>query len=149
MQKYLSQSELASLKDEKQELSVALREVEGGAGQGTGADVDVGRIQKEIKRIDHVIAEGTAPTPRAVEKDRLVKEEEELEGLLAEGMPTRFEMNHPSKNPGAVRKHMAWCDRNNLRSDRWPKGRIYRYIEIQKLLRPFEPKSVENLRKDR
>jgi hypothetical protein len=138
----LSQSELSSLKDERNELNVALNEVQGGAGAGTAASqIDTSRLKREISRIDSIIDEKTAPSPRAIEKDRLVKEEKELEEAIAEGMPTRFEMRRPSENPGAVRKHIQWGERNVLN--------IRRYVEIQKILRPHDPKSIEVLRKDK
>jgi hypothetical protein len=56
-------------------------------------------------------------------------------------MPTRDEMNHPAKNPGAVRKHMRWDVRN--------KPLIERFRTIQRLINPDEPESIENLRKDK
>ena len=65
----------------------------------------------------------------------------EIEDRLVVGMPTRYEMDHPARCPGAVRKHLAWLSRNN--------PLIERYVEIQKILRPEEPKSVEALRKDK
>jgi hypothetical protein len=133
---------LGALKEEKQELDQALREVKEGAGAGTaGANIDVSRISREIKRIDSAIGSGTAPTPRAVEKDRLVKQERELEERIADGMPTQYEMRRPSMNPGAVRKHMEWNNRN--------REAIQEYVAIQRILRPMEPKSIENLRREK
>jgi hypothetical protein len=130
------------LKEEKKELESALKEIEGGTGVGTaGSQVDVGKIKREIARIDMVIGDGTAPKPKASEQDQLVREEKELEDQIAEGMPTRDEMRHPARNPGAVRKHMEWGNRNQ--------AKIQRYVAIQRILRPRDPKSIENLRKDK
>jgi hypothetical protein len=56
-------------------------------------------------------------------------------------MPTRDEMRFPAKNPGAVRKHMAWSTKNAQRIER------YRYI--QRVLNPDDPRSVENLRREK
>ena len=139
---YLSQSEVEAMQEEKRELNVALAEVEQGAGAGTqGSGVDVSKIKREIKRVDDVIEAGKAPIARGIEKDRLAKEEAELEEKIALGMPTVWEMRKPSQNPGAVRKHMQWGERNFQN--------IKRYVEIQKILRPLEPKSIEVLRKER
>ena len=139
---YLSQSELESLKEEKKELANALAEVQEGAGIGTaGSQIDLSRLKRDMGRLDAAIEAGTAPTPRAVEKDRLVKEEQELEEAIAQGMPTQYEMRKPSLNPGAVRKHMEWGVRNQKD--------IQRYVEIQRILRPHEPKSIENLRREK
>ena len=139
---YLSNSEVESLTDEKRELEVALNELKSGAGAGSaGAQVDVAKIERDIKRIDNAIEEGRAPVARGIEKDRLAAEERELEDELRQGMPTQWEMRKPSLNPGAVRKHMQWGERNF--------ARIKRYVEIQKILRPHEPRSIENLRKEK
>lgn len=138
----MSQSEQIALKEERNELNVALKEVEEGAGQGTaGSQVDTGRIKREISRIDSILEQSVAPSVRSSEKDRLEKEEAELERIIAEGMPTQYEMRQPSKNPGAVAKHIAWSNRNQQN--------ITRYVQIQKLLRPGEFKSIENLRKEK
>ena len=138
---FLSPAERAGLEDEKHDLERTLTELEG-SGRGTQADnIDTARIRSEITRIGTAIDERTPGKIRATEKDNLVKEEKYLEEKISEGMPTWFEMRKPSMNPGAVRKHMAWCDRN--------KARIKRYKEIQRLLRPFDPKSIENLRKEK
>jgi len=139
---YLSQSELESLKEEKKELEIALTEVKEGAGVGTsGSQVDISRIKRDMARLDAAVEAGTAPKPRAIEKDRLVAEEKELEESIAQGMPTQYEMRKPSLNPGAVRKHMEWSNRNQRD--------IQRYVEIQRILRPHEPKSIENLRREK
>jgi hypothetical protein len=127
-----------NLQDEKRELEATLREVEGGAGDGR---VNVGAIKGEIQSLDTAIHERTAPKTTIITRDRLVIEEKELEKAIAEGMPTQDEMRRPSRNPGAVRKHLAWNERNLQR--------IERYVEIQRTLRPLEPKSIEVLRKEK
>jgi hypothetical protein len=70
----------------------------------------------------------------------LAKEAQEIERKLQEGMPTREEMAHPSRNPGAVRKHLNWTARNN--------PLIQRYKTIQRTINPDDPHSIENLRRD-
>ena len=134
---YLSQSERAGLEDEKREVEVALKQAES-YGEGK---VDTSSLRAEVKRLDDAIEERTAPVARGMQKDKLAVEEKELEDKIAAGMPTWFEMRKPSMNPGAVRKHMQWCDRNQ--------ANIERYRVIQKILRPMEPKSIENLRKEK
>ena len=135
---YLSQSEREGLEDEKREVEVTLKQVERGYGKG---QVDTDTLKAEIKRIDNAIEERTPPSPRGLQKDKLAAEEKELEDKIAEGMPTWYEMHQPTKNPGAVRKHMQWCERNQ--------ENIERYRLIQKILRPMEPKSIEVLRKEK
>jgi len=73
-------------------------------------------------------------------RDALHKREKELEVFFQEGLPTRYEMDHPSKCPGAVRKHMAWIQRTKLL--------VKEYRDVERLLRPGEERSVEQLRKD-
>ena len=138
--KLLSQHEIEGLKDEKHELETSLKEVES-YGKGTAAEqVDTGKMKSDIKRIEDSIEYGTAKSPRGHQKDALIKEEAELEVTIAQGMPSWYEMHQPAKNPGAVRKHMAWSDRNKIN--------IGRYKQLQRILRPLEPKSIEVLRKE-
>ena len=138
--KLLSQREIEGLNDEKRELELSLNDNE--YGKGTQAEqTDKTKTQYEIKKLDHAIHEGSPGKVRAIEKDKLAKEEEALEKEIATGIPTWYEMNQPTKNPGAVRKHMAWSFRN--------KANIKRYKQIQRMLRPFEPKSIEVLRKEK
>lgn len=139
-QEYLSPSEREGLESEKRDLEHTLSEAES-FGSGGAAQVDTSRLRSEINRLDVAIGERTPGQVRGIQKDKLVKEETEIEEKLVEGMPSWYEMRQPTKNPGAVRKHMAWCTRN--------KPLIERYREIQRILRPLEPKSVESLRKEK
>ena len=135
---YLSPSEVQSLNEEKRELETTVREIEDGAGDGR---VDAARLRKEIDRLDNVIGDGSPEKTTGTQRDRLAKEERDLEERISLGMPTRDEMTRPTKNPGAIRKHMEWCKRNQVN--------IERYVQIQRTLRPFEPKSIEVLRKEK
>jgi len=135
---YLSQREIEGLEDEKRELESTLYESD---GYGSSEQVDKGKLKSEINRLGAAIHHGTPSQIRAVEKDKLVKEEKELEVVISEGMPTWHEMHQPTKNPGAVRKHIAWSKRNIANIDR--------YKQIQRILRPLEPKSIEVLRKEK
>jgi hypothetical protein len=137
----LSPAEKESLLDTKRELQDTQKEaVEYGKGT-PAAQIDQAVIQKQIDRIDQAIADREPPRLRGAQKDGMVKEAEQIEGELREGMPTRDEMRFPGKNPGAVRKHMAWSARNAAKIER------YRYI--QRALNPEDPRSVENLRREK
>jgi hypothetical protein len=126
------------LQDEKRELEATVREVEAGAGDGR---INTAALKGQIQSLDKAIHDRTAPKTTIITKDRLCVEEKELEKTIAEGMPTRDEMRRPSRNPGAVRKHLAWSERQQQN--------IERYVEIQRILRPMEPKSIDVLRKEK
>jgi hypothetical protein len=135
----LSPAETQSLQDEKRELEATVREIEQeGAGDGR---VDLNKIRTEISRLDNIIGDRTPTRVSGSQKDKLHSEEKSLEASIALGMPTRDEMARPTKNPGAVRKHMEWCKRNQ--------NAIKRYVQIQRELRPNEPKSIEVLRREK
>lgn len=137
----MSQSEREAIQSERRELEDTLNELEG-YGKGTQAEqIDAHRIKSEIQRLDNAVSARTPKEVRGVQKDKLMAEEKEIEDALKVGMPTWFEMRKPSMNPGAVRKHMNWLVRNN--------PRIERYREIQRILRPMNPKSIESLREEK
>jgi len=127
-----------SLQDEKRELEATEREIQDGVGDGR---IDATRIRNEIRKIDNVIGDRTPERVSGSRETSLRREEEALESKIADGMPTRDEMARPTKNPGAVRKHMEWCKRNQ--------ASIERYVQIQRQLRPLEPKSIEVLRREK
>lgn len=140
--KFLSQSEVKELTEERDHLQISVNEAEGaGPGSSRAGSIDVSRNKARINQIDRSIETRTPQEARGKAKDSLVREENEIEERLIVGMPTRYEMDHPARCPGAVRKHLAWDARN--------KGLIERYVEIQQILRPEEPKSVEALRRDK
>jgi len=135
----LSTTEREVLQGERRELQDALKNE---YGVGTSAQqIDKDKIKKQIDNIDRAIADREPPKVRGAEKDAMAKESERIEEELREGMPTRDEMRYPVRNPGAVRKHMNWDKRNSEKIER------YRYI--QRVLNPDDPRSVENLRKDK
>ncbi|MHA1949987.1 MAG: hypothetical protein ACW987_08950 [Candidatus Thorarchaeota archaeon] len=137
-QEILSVSEKEALLDQKRELEDTLREAEN-FGQGTAAEqLDKNNLKRQIARIDDEIEARSVSDPRGKTKDNLHKEVDELAEKLKEGLPTRYEMDHPAKCPGAVRKHMGWLDRNDEHIKRW------RYI--QRVLNPDSPRSIEELR---
>lgn len=137
----LTPAEKGGLLDEKRELQGTLKETQL-YGKGTAAEqLDQAALQRGIDHIDKVIADREPPRLSGTKKDEMAKEAEQIENELREGMPTRDEMRFPAKNPGAVRKHMGWSDRNAQRIER------YRYI--QRVLNPDDPRSVENLRREK
>lgn len=141
--KVLSVNELEGLKDERKEATIVLAEAEQ-YGVGTpGEQIDKAKVAAEIAHYDQEIQDGSPKKLVAKTKDSLVREERELEEQFKRGMPTRYEMDHPGRCPGAVRKHMSWLNNNEK------PGFISRYVQIQRSLRPGEEKSVEELRKDR
>jgi len=139
----LSTRELEGLESEKKELEGSLQQAEG-YGSGTQGDqLDKAKIKAEIKYYENEINAGSPGKITAKTKDSLYKEEKQLEERFKEGLPTRHEMAHPGRCPGAVRKHMTWLQRNE------GTGAVNRYREIQRTLRPGEEKSIEDLRKDK
>lgn len=139
----LSVVELDDLKSQREDLERSLREGEG-YGTGTvGEQVDPTKIKREISRISASIVDGTPGKLSGKQKDSLERESRQLEEKFQEGMPTKYEMDHPAKCPGAVRKHMKWLERNENT------GAVDRYRQVQRTLRPGEEHSIEALRKDR
>lgn len=141
--KVLSTTELANLESEKRELEGTLRDAEGYGAGTAGASLDTNKIKAEIAHYDKEIHAGSPGRIQGKTKDSLVREERELEERFQIGLPTRYEMNHPGKCPGAVRKHQRWILQNEK------PGYVSRYVEIQRTLRPGEEKSIETLRKDK
>ena len=138
--KILSYSERVGLEDQKREAEATLREA---ATPGTthGGEINRAKLQGEIQHLDKEIHDGTAPRVGGVAKDRMAKRAKELESRISEGMPTREEMAHPGKNPGAVHKHLRWSERN--------KGSINEYKDLQRRLNPDAPINIESLRRNK
>lgn len=137
-QDILSPSERQSLEDQKRDLEDTLKEVEN-YGQGTSAaQIDKSALKRQIAHIDHEIESRTVGEPKGKTLDSLIRESRQLEEVLKRNLPTRYEMDHPAKCPGAVRKHMAWVHNNQRAIERW------RYV--QRVLNPEAPRSIEELR---
>jgi len=138
----LSETEVQGLKDDRAELNQDLREAEG-FGVGTaGEQIDKSKIKAQIAHYDREIEKATPQRMTSKTKDSLAREARELEEFFKRGMPTRWEMDHPAKCPGAVRKHMNWlneCEKP---------GYIERYRQIQRIINPGNELSVEALRKE-
>lgn len=138
----LGVSEIEGLKEEKRELENTIKEADG-FGAGTGREINRGAIQNQIKRLDEAIGSGSPGRMTGAKKDDLAKRAQQLEAEFEKGMPTRFEMSHPAKCPGAVKKHMTWLKNNEFN------GRVDEYRQIQRTLNPGEELSIERLRKDK
>lgn len=134
----LSPTEIDNLKEQKGELESVLRE-KNEFGKGTSAEqIDETAIHRQINRLDKVINDQPRLSTR--QKDEAYKRMVEIEERVQEGMPTRYEMDKPHKNPGAVRKHLDWSKRNA--------GSIEEYRNLKNLLGEHG-RSIESLRKDR
>jgi len=140
VKKVLSITEVQNIKDEQRDLQIALNEAEG-AGTGTPAEeIDKSAIKNEIRRFDRILEEAAPGRVSSARKDSLATREKEMIEQFREGLPTRYEMDHPAKCPGAVRKHQKWSDKNKPLMNEWR--------NIQRTLRPGEERSIEQLRKD-
>jgi len=141
MKELLSASEKENLLDQKKELQDTLKEAVI-YGKGTAAEqINQATVQRQIDSIDKAIADREPPKVKGSQKDALASELEALESAIHEGMPTRDEMRYPARNHGAVRKHMNWCTKNAQNIER------YRYL--QRVLNPEDPRSIENLRREK
>ena len=137
----LSRTELEGLQDQKKDLEGQLKDLNE-FGQGTAAaGIDKSVIQQQIKRIDKVIEDREPPRVSGSRRNELEAECEKIRAILVQGMPTKYEMDHPAKCPGAVRKHMNWIRKNT--------AMVERHRMIQRLINPEEPMSVEDLRKEK
>jgi hypothetical protein len=142
VERSLSHGELQDVRGLKQDAEATLRHIEENPGTARSETVNKAGLKKQIDYYDQVIHDGMPKTPRSgVQKDALAKEAKELAEKMKEGMPTRAEMDHPSKNPGAIRKHIQWAQRND--------DNVRRYREIMRRLDPQDPTSsdVERLRR--
>lgn len=138
----LSQSEIQNIQEERREYEQTLKESEG-YGQGTGRQIDSGAIRNQIKRLEAAEHQGQAPKLSGSRRDDMAKRATQLEEKFQGGMPTRYEMDHPARCPGAVKKHMKWLANNQNT------GEIEEYRQIQRTLNPGEERSVEELRRDK
>ncbi|MDP2941987.1 MAG: hypothetical protein Q8O36_00515 [Candidatus Omnitrophota bacterium] len=140
----LSPSEREGLEEEKRELEVALKDAESGEyGKGTSASVDTAALKRQIARIEQALDDGKAPKVSDRTRDELVKEAEELKERIIQGMPTKYEMDHPAMCPGAVRKHLNWDKRTQKDKAR--------YKQIMNILEPEDPTAadLEKFRKEK
>ncbi len=135
MDRSLTQGEIQDIKGQKSESEATLRYLEQNPGASRQDSVDKARLQREIQHYDGVLQQGTPKTPRGVNKDAMVKEAQELEVRIKTGIPTRAEMDHPAKHPGAIHKHLNWSKRTDTD--------VRRYKEIQRRLHPEDPTATD------
>jgi len=137
----LSESERETLRELKAEAEDTLKHT-GEFGKGTSAEqIDEGRVKAEIAHYEKALHDGS-PVVRGKKYDDLVREGMRISEILEKGLPTRDEMRHPSKNPGAVRKHLKWVHSHAEANAR--------YENIRKTLgADCELPSVEQLRKEK
>jgi len=134
----LSESEKEDLLMQRREAEDQIKNAKH-VGVGTAAEqIDVGKYQREIDKIDREISQRDVHTTGR-QRDELAKELTQLEEDLMKNLPTRAEMDFPSKYPGAVRKHLRWVSNNMKNVERWR--------HCQRTLNPEDPKSIEQLRR--
>lgn len=132
--KILSISEREGLAEEKKDLEAQLKQAE--YGKGTAAEqMDTGAIRKQVAHLDKAIHDGSAPSVRGANKDRLYARAKELEEVIKRGMPTQFEMDNPGKAVGAVGKHRAWEKMTHAAREE--------YRQIMRTLEPDDPTGVD------
>ena len=139
--KILSYAERQTLEDSKREAEDTLK-AKKEFGVGTPAsNIDEDHIKKEISHLDREIQAGTPSKVSGAAKDKLASRSNELASFIKEGMPSRDEMRNPSKNPGAVGKHMNWNKRTA--------AAVQEYKQLQRRLNPEAPINVESFRRDK
>ena len=143
LERSMTSAELDDIRGMKQEAEATLKHVETHNVGGAGEAIDKGRIRQEIARYDAIINAGSPKVARGLSKDRMVAEAKELEAAMQKNMPSRFEMDHPERNPGAVQKHLKWEKRNM--------ANIPRYKEIMRTLEPDDPTAtnIDRLRNEK
>lgn len=139
----LGLGEIQGLKEEKGEIDATLRFLKENPGTSREDGVNKVALLKKAEYLEQCITDGTPPVVRGANKDRMVQEAEELKNKMRENMPTREEMDHPGKNPGAIAKHIKWLQRNDTH--------VRRYKDIQRTLEPDDPTAcdIERLRKEK
>jgi len=137
----LSIGEREDLKGLKQEAVATLKHLEANPGTARSEMIDKGHLKREIDRYDGILAENSPSVPRGTNKDHMVARAKELAETLQKDMPTREQMDHPARNPGAIRKHMFWNKKNEKN--------VQEYKELQRRLEPDDPTAtdVEKLRR--
>jgi hypothetical protein len=127
----------------KREAEATLKHLENNPETARGDEINKTKLKKEMAYYDKQIEQGRPKTPRGANKDALVKRAEELVELMKVKMPTRDQMDHPAKNPGAIRLHMNWVKEND--------ARVREYKEIMRRLEPQDPTAtdIEKFRREK
>ena len=142
-QRSMTMGERTDIVGLKKEAEATLKHLESNPGTARGDVIDRSKLKNEIRRYDDILHQGEPAAARGINKDRLVKRAEELREEMRKNMPTREQMDHPAKNPGAIQKHLKWAKLND------PKVREYK--EIMRRLEPEDPTAmdVECLRREK
>ena len=128
-------AETQSLMDDKREIEATIKHIEANPGTAGKERIDIGALKKQATHIDRMIHDGAPKTPRGAKKDEAQSRAEELKKTIMEGMPSKGEMDHPSKHPGALHKHINWSKRTD--------AAVREYKEIQRRLNPSDPTAVD------
>jgi len=139
----MTMGELNDIKQQKLEAEGILKHVSEHQVSGAGEAIDKNRLKAQIDRYDAILHEGAPQKVRGLNKDRLAREAQDLREKMQRNMPTMDEMMHPSRNPGAVQKHMKW-EARNLEN-------IKRYKEVMRTIEPDDPTntSIDRLRREK
>lgn len=130
----LTPGEVLDIKGMKAEATEQIRQM--GVGIGTPSDnLNKARLQKQINYYERLIDEGKAPKVAVGDRDRLAAEAKGLKDKVTAAMLTRYQMDHPSKNPGVIQKQVRFMQVY--------KKDIQRYKEIQRVLEPNDPTAVD------
>ena len=143
VKRMLTEGEKQDIKGQVQEAQETLREMKK-YGSGTPADaISTANLEKKINHYGKVLEDGTPRAVRGARKDGMAERAQELKKQIVDGMPTRNEMDHPAKCPGAVHKHMKWDKRN--------KEAVREYKNIMRTLEPGDPTAtdLEKFRKEK
>ena len=114
-------------------------------------NIDRKAVMDKIRENEKVLNERTAPKVTGLEKDRLVKRAEYLEGKIKQGMPTKDEFmgkrrtndnghKYQEADEDIVRKQMKWQTNTE--------GLVREWQRIMRTISPDDPSSsnVERLR---
>ena len=139
----MSPGEIQDIMGQKQEAEASLRYATENQIGGAGAAIDKNKLKAEINRYDAILNAGAPKRVSGTQKDAMVAEAARLAGEMQKNMPTKDEMDHPAKNPGAVQKHLKWEGRN-LKN-------IQDYKTIMRTLEPDDPTNtnIDRLRKEK
>lgn len=139
----LSGGEIQDIQQQKAEAEASLKYATENQAGGAGGAIDKNKLKAEINRYDAILNSGAPKKVSGIQKDAMVKESQRLAEEMQKNMPTKEEMDHPARNPGAVQKHLKW-EQRNLKN-------IQDYKTIMRTLEPDDPTNtnIDRLRKEK
>lgn len=139
----MSAGEIMDIQGQKAEAEASLKYATENQAGGAGGAIDKSKLKAEINRYDAILNAGAPKKVPGAQKDAMIKEVERIVEEMRVNMPTRDEMDHPAKNPGAVQKHMKWEERN--------RANIQKYKTLQRQIDPDNPTNTnyDLLRKEK